>query len=127
MTNPLAPDALATYANFIAGRDAPAAALSGLIPDAHTAIAVATHDLDFDEDAVMAALGSAAGYIGVLGARRRIPDRLDRLRRRGATDAGIARLHMPIGLPLKAATPWEIAVSVTAQIIAERRAPRRIA
>jgi len=104
-------------------RDHPAAALASLAPDPQTAIAVATHDADYDERAVLAALATQAGYIGVLGARRRIPDRLERLRGRGVTDEEIARLRMPIGLPLGAATPREIAVSVTAQIIAARRAP----
>jgi xanthine dehydrogenase accessory factor len=104
-------------------RDSPAAALAALAPDAQTAIAVATHDADYDERAIIAALATEAGYIGVLGARRRIPDRVDRLRGRGVTDAQIARLRMPIGIPLGAATPHEIAVSVTAEIIARRRAP----
>ncbi len=104
-------------------RDAPAAALAALAPDAQTAIAVATHDADYDERAIIAALATQAGYIGVLGARRRIPDRVERLRGHGVTDAQIARLRMPIGIPLGAATPREIAVSVTAEIIAQHRAP----
>ena len=104
-------------------RDHPAAALAALVPDAQTAVAVATHDADYDERAVLAALATQAGYIGVLGARRRIPDRVERLRARGVTDAQIERLRMPIGIPLGAATPREIAVSVTAQIIAEHRSP----
>ncbi len=104
-------------------RDHPAAALAALSPDAQTAIAVATHDADYDERAIVAALTTQAGYIGVLGARRRIPDRIDRLRASGASDAQIERLRMPIGIPLGAATPREIAVSVTAEIIAQHRAP----
>lgn len=100
--------------------DPPDAALASMVPDGRTAIAVATHDLEHDEVTILAALATGAGYIGVLGARRRIPERVDRLRRAGVSEADIARLHMPIGLPLGAASPWEIAVSVTAQIIAER-------
>jgi xanthine dehydrogenase accessory factor len=103
-------------------RETPTAALAALAPDPHTAIAIATHDFDHDEAAILGALSTRAGYIGVLGARRRIPDRLARLHHHGASEDEIARLRMPIGLPLGAATPWEIAVSVTAQIIAERRA-----
>ena len=96
------------------------AALQAIAPDAWTAVAVATHDAHDDERAVVAALATEAGYIGVLGARRRIPERLARLRRRGLSEADIDRLHMPIGLPIAAGGPWEIAISVTAQIIAER-------
>ena len=101
--------------------DAPDLALLNLAPDAQTAIAVATHDLHYDESAILAALGSDAGYIGVLGARSRIPERVERLKRAGVTEGQIARLHMPIGLALGAAAPWEIAVSVIAQIMAERQ------
>ena len=101
--------------------DPPATALHELAPDAQTAIAVATHDLHYDESAILAALGSKAGYVGVLGARSRIPERVERLKRAGAAESDIARLHMPIGLALGAATPWEIAVSVIAQIMAERQ------
>jgi xanthine dehydrogenase accessory factor len=101
--------------------DSPASAIAALAPDAHTAIAIATHDQADDEAAIRAALATPAGYIGVLGARRRIPDRVQRLRAQGVTDAQIARLQMPIGLPLGAAAPWEIAVSVSAAIIAHRR------
>jgi xanthine dehydrogenase accessory factor len=104
-------------------REPPGAALASLCPDTQTAIAVATHDADYDETAIVAALATQAGYIGVLGARRRIPDRIERLRASGVTDAQIARLRMPIGIPLGAATPREIAVSVTAEIIARHRAP----
>lgn len=101
-------------------RAAPAEAIEAQAPDRWTAIAVATHDLDQDEQAIRAALETPAGYIGVLGARRRIPDRLERLRRAGIDEAALARLHMPIGLPIKAAAPWEIAVSIASQIIAAR-------
>lgn len=99
----------------------PQTALANLLPDAQTAVAIATHDLDIDDAAIAAALASDAGYIGVLGARRRIPDRLQRLRGSGVSDDQARRLHMPIGLALGARTPWEIAVSVTGQIIAERQ------
>lgn len=98
----------------------PETALVNLAPDAQTAVAVATHDLDLDEVAITTALASGAGYIGVLGARRRIPDRLQRLRARGVVDQEARRLHMPIGLAIGARTPWEIALSVTGQIVAER-------
>ncbi len=60
-------------------------------------VAVATHDLDTDPAALAAALPSDAPYVGVLGARRRTPDRLADLRARGVDEAAIARLKAPIG------------------------------
>ena len=87
--------------------------------DAWTYVAVATHELEADEAALQAALGSKAVYVGVLGARRRLPERMARLRALGVSDADLARLKAPIGLDLGGKAPFEIAVAVLAQAIAQ--------
>jgi xanthine dehydrogenase accessory factor len=84
------------------------------------AVLVFTHDPKFDEPAVMTALATNAGYIGALGSRKTTADRELRLRRAGATDADIDRLHAPCGLDIGSRTAEETAVSVLAEIIAER-------
>jgi xanthine dehydrogenase accessory factor len=98
-----------------------AAALKALSPDAWTAVAVATHDADLDHDALIAALDSGAGYIGVLGSRRRLPERLSRLGADGVAPEALDRLHAPIGIPISARSPQEVAVSVVAEIVQARR------
>lgn len=98
-----------------------ALALAALAPDAWTAVAVATHDADLDHDALRAALDSRAGYVGVLGSRRRLPERLSRLAADGIPNQALERLHAPIGLPISARSPQEIAVSVVAEIIQARQ------
>ena len=67
-------------------------------------------------------LPSTAGYVGLLGARRRIPDRLAPLRAEGAPEGAFARLHAPIGLDIGGKAPWEVAVSVIGEIMALRYA-----
>jgi xanthine dehydrogenase accessory factor len=104
-------------------RAQPGAALAAIGLDHWTAVAVATHDWETDDAALLAALPSAAGYVGVLGARRRLPERLDRLRAAGVSEAALRRLRAPIGLDLGGKAPWEVAIAVIAQIIAEREAP----
>lgn len=94
------------------------AALARLNPDQWTALAVATHEIDADVDALAHALPSDAGYVGLLGSRRRVPEVIARLRLAGLTDAAVSRLRAPIGLPIAARSPWEVAVAVTAQVIA---------
>jgi xanthine dehydrogenase accessory factor len=101
-------------------RASPEAALAQVVPDAWTAIAVASHDWETDHDALLAALPSAAAYVGVVGARRRVSERLARLRAAGVGEAALQRLRAPIGLDLGGKAPWEIAVSVIAEIIAGR-------
>jgi len=88
--------------------------------DARTAICVLTHDPKFDVPVLQVALRLDVGYIGVMGSRRTHDDRMARLRDAGLTDAQLARLSSPIGLDLGARTPEETAVSIAAEIIAQR-------
>jgi len=86
--------------------------------DAWTFVAVATHDTELDEEALTVALSSLAPYVGVLGARRRLPERLERLRYRGVAAEQLRRLRGPIGLDLGGKSPFEIAVGVMAEATA---------
>jgi xanthine dehydrogenase accessory factor len=103
-------------------RDEPAQALAALDVDPWTAIAIATHDIETDHAALQAALPSRAGYVGLLGARRRLMGRLAELRAEGMAEAAIGRLHAPIGLDIGGKAPWEVAVSVIGEIMALRYA-----
>ncbi len=71
--------------------------------------------------------GGRAGGRAVRGARRQPEARYGRRRRRSSSTADQrATIHTPAGLDIGARTPEEIALSVFAQIIAERpRAPRQ--
>lgn len=84
------------------------------------AVLVFTHDPKFDQPALAGALRTEAGYVGALGSRKTTADRERRLREDGVTDADLARVHAPCGLDIGSATPEEVAVSVLAEIIAER-------
>jgi len=107
-------------------RDTPAEAIAAIGADAWTAVAIATHDSDTDHEALVAALPSAAGYVGLLGARRRLPDRVMRLKAEGLDEAVIGRMHAPIGLPIGGKAPWEVAVAVIGQIAADRLAKANV-
>lgn len=94
-------------------------ALEALRPDRWTAVALLSHDAELEHETLKSALASDAGYIGALGSRRRIPERNQRLREAGVGEDALARIHAPIGLPIGGKSPWEIAVSVLAEIVAE--------
>jgi len=85
--------------------------------DGTTAICVLTHDERFDVPLLLAALETPAAYIGAMGSRVTTADREERLRAAGADDAGIARIHAPIGLALGARSPEEVAVAIGAEIV----------
>jgi xanthine dehydrogenase accessory factor len=103
-------------------RDEPAAALERIGLDRWTAVAVATHEAESDHAALTVALPSQAFYVGALGARRRAGDRIAWLHASGVPEADIARLRTPIGLDIGGKAPWEVAISVLAEITAERHA-----
>ena len=83
-------------------------------------VCVLTHDVKFDVPAIIGALTTSVGYIGVMGSRRTHDDRLERLREAGVTDEELARLRSPIGLDIGARTPEETAISIVSEIIALR-------
>ena len=84
------------------------------------AVCVLTHDHKFDVPAIVAALRTDVGYLGVMGSRRTHADRVVRLRDEGVTDEQLARLMAPIGLDLGGRTPEETAIAICAEIIALR-------
>jgi xanthine dehydrogenase accessory factor len=84
------------------------------------AVCVLTHDSKFDVPAIIAALATDVGYIGVLGSRHTHEDRLQRLEAEGVDDVGLTRIMAPIGLDIGGSTPEETAVSIGAEIIACR-------
>lgn len=84
------------------------------------AVCVLTHDHKFDVPAIQAALSTDVGYLGAMGSRRTHHERLERLVDAGVDPEALVRLHSPIGLDLGARTPEETAISICAEIIAER-------
>ncbi len=83
-----------------------------------TAIALLTHDPKLDDPGLKAALPSKAFYVGALGSRATQAKRRQRLLDDGLSIADLDRLKGPIGLPLGARTPEEIALSIMAEIVA---------
>ena len=86
-----------------------------------SAIAILAHDDKFDHPALVAALRSAAGYVGAIGSRTTNEKRVAWLRSQGVADRDIARIHAPIGLDIGATGVEEIALAILAEIVAVRR------
>ncbi|WP_084078682.1 XdhC family protein [Demequina sp. NBRC 110057] len=83
------------------------------------AICVLTHEERFDIPALVAALGSGAGFVGAMGSRRTDARRRELLREAGVPESALARLRSPIGLDLGGASPAQTAVSIVAQMVAD--------
>ena len=74
-----------------------------------------------DEAALQAALAADSDYIAFVGSRRKAEALKSALAEQGADPARLARLKAPAGLDLGAITPEEIALSILAEIVAQRR------
>jgi xanthine dehydrogenase accessory factor len=86
--------------------------------DSRSAVIALTHDPKLDDLALMEALKTDAFYIGAIGSRANNARRRERLREFDLTDEQIAKLHGPIGLYIGSKTPYEIAVSILAELTA---------
>ncbi|HEU5205360.1 MAG TPA: XdhC family protein, partial [Candidatus Limnocylindrales bacterium] len=84
------------------------------------AVAVLTHDVKFDEPAIVESLRRHCRYVGAVGSRKTQADRRARLRDAGVTDDELAELRGPIGLDLGGRNPAETALAILAEIVAER-------
>lgn len=92
-----------------------------LAPDRRTGVVALTHDPKIDDPALIASLESDAFYIGALGSRKTQGERRERLGALGFSEESLQRIHGPVGLPIGARTPEEIAVAVLAQVIGALR------
>lgn len=83
-------------------------------------IVIVTRGHEHDRAVLFQALRTPAGYIGMIGSRKKREAIYESLRKEGVTAQDLARVHCPIGLSIGARTPAEIAVSIVAQLIALR-------
>lgn len=89
-----------------------------LEPNACCVVVTRGHRDDFT--CVKTILNHRYRYLGMIGSRMKVRKTFENLRAAGATDAQLASIHAPIGLDIGAVTPGEIAVSILAEIIAEK-------
>lgn len=85
-------------------------------------VCVITRGHRSDGDCLRAILpGTMPYYLGMIGSRRRTSAQLRLLEGEGYDAERIRQIHTPIGLPIKAQTPMEIAVSIAAELVLMRR------
>ena len=97
---------------------------NGFNPLADDFIVIVTRGHRFDKAVLVQALQTEAGYIGMIGSRRKREAIYTELIDRGIEPSALEQVRCPIGLAIDAETPAEIAVSVMAQLI-QHRARRR--
>ncbi|MBX3029512.1 MAG: XdhC family protein [Chloroflexi bacterium] len=84
------------------------------------AVVVLSHDVKFDEPAIVTALSRGCRYVGAVGSRKTQGDRRTRLLAAGVTEEALDRLRGPIGLDLGGREPAETALATMAEVVAAR-------
>ncbi|HYB75250.1 MAG TPA: XdhC family protein [Candidatus Sulfotelmatobacter sp.] len=91
-------------------------------PQSHFVLVTRGHQLD--EEALRCVLGRGAGYIGMIGSRRRVREVIRHLHELGFSQELTNEVYAPIGVDIGAETPAEIAVAIAAEIVNLRRGGR---
>ena len=81
---------------------------------------VVTPDHKADLQCVSTILPTQYRYLGMIGSRKKVAATFQNLRNAGFTEEQIETIFAPIGLPIGAVTPAEIALSILGQIIQEK-------
>jgi len=90
---------------------------SGLDIDRDSYLVIVTRGHMHDKTVLEQSLRTKAGYIGMIGSKRKQHLVYEELHGKGFTEEDLKRVYNPIGLDIHAETPEEIAVSIVAQLI----------
>jgi xanthine dehydrogenase accessory factor len=96
-------------------------AMTKLSPTESAYIVIVTRGHRDDMRVLRWAVHTRARYVGMIGSKRKTIAIFRELEREGLAAALFERVHAPIGLDIGAITPEEIAISITAELIAVRR------
>jgi len=96
-------------------------AVTAFRPDLRSCVIALSHDPKLDDLALLEAMQSPAFYVGAIGSRRNAQSRRERMQQHfDVPTETLDRLHSPAGLSIGSKTPAEIAVSIMAQVIAQK-------
>jgi xanthine dehydrogenase accessory factor len=84
-------------------------------------LVILTRGHAYDQEVLEWALGTEARYVGMIGSQKKIQTIFQNLREKGIPAEKFAAVHSPIGLDIGALSTEEIAVSIVAELIRERR------
>ena len=96
-------------------------AMARLTPGGSSYIVIVTRGHRDDMRVLAWAVRTGARYIGMIGSKRKVLSVYKALEKEGYAPEEFERVHAPVGLDIGALTPEEIAVSITAELIAVRR------
>lgn len=99
---------------------------SQTVLDEDSYVVIVTRGHSHDRTVLNLALKTRAGYIGMIGSRRKTNLIFQALLMEGFSSEDLQRVYSPIGLPIGGETPQEIGISIVAQIVDFRSRKDRI-
>ncbi len=96
-------------------------ALARLAPSESSYLVIVTRGHRDDMRVLRWAVQTPARYVGMIGSKRKTITIFQELTKEGLAPELFERVHAPVGLDIGAITPEEIAVAITAELIAARR------
>jgi xanthine dehydrogenase accessory factor len=93
--------------------------------DKDSYLVIVTRGHMHDMEVLDQALRTKAGYIGMIGSRKKRNSIHGHLMDKGTTEAQLEQVRCPIGMAIKADTPEEIAVSIVGELIYQRATGRK--
>ncbi len=96
-------------------------ALRDMSLDASSYVVIITRGHEHDVDCLMEILPKKAAYVGLIGSRRRVRFVLEWLEKNGISRQRLNDVFTPIGIPIGAESPEEIALSIVAELVCVRR------
>lgn len=96
-------------------------AMAQITPSESSYIVIVTRGHREDMRILRWAVQTPARYVGMIGSKRKTIGIFKELQKEGLSEQLFNRVHAPVGLDIGAITPEEIAVSITAELIAKRR------
>ena len=86
-----------------------------------TFVVIITRGHEHDSECLTEIINHETAYIGLIGSRRRVSFVLELLAQKGIPKQRLADVCTPIGIPIGAESPEEIALSITAELVCVRR------
>jgi len=91
------------------------------VPDCfNTYVVIMTASHVADDIVLEKVIDKKVNYLGMMGSQAKVQELFARLCNRGISEQAIKKVHAPIGIAIKSQTPEEIAISIAAEIIAEK-------
>ncbi|MDP2172498.1 MAG: XdhC/CoxI family protein [Candidatus Cloacimonadaceae bacterium] len=89
-----------------------------IVFDHNAHIVIMTHGHVHDKGVLEFCLDKEYAYLGMIGSKQKVAQTFANLKDKGISEELLSKVHAPIGLPIGSQTPYEIAVSIMAEMIA---------